>query len=55
MAKTELLRVKSEDGKYDLPLRIVWPLNYDKNKKYPDHDQHLWWSQRRNRIRWLGN
>ena len=35
LAKTELLRVKSEDGKYDLPLRIVWPMNYDKNKKYP--------------------
>lgn len=35
LAKTELLRVKSEDGKYDLPLRIVWPANYDKNKKYP--------------------
>lgn len=35
LAKTELLRVKSEDGKYDLPVRIVWPLNFDKNKKYP--------------------
>ncbi len=35
IAKTELLRVKSEDGKYDLPVRIVWPLNFDKNKKYP--------------------
>jgi dipeptidyl-peptidase-4 len=35
LAKTELLRVKSEDGKYELPLRIVWPTNYDKNKKYP--------------------
>lgn len=35
IAKTELLRVKSEDGKYDLPVRITWPLNYDKSKKYP--------------------
>lgn len=35
LARTELLRVTSEDGKYELPLRIVWPLNYDKNKKYP--------------------
>lgn len=35
LAKTELLRVKSEDGKYDLPLRIVWPTNFNKNKKYP--------------------
>lgn len=35
LAKTEILRVKSEDGKYDLPLRITWPANYDQNKKYP--------------------
>ncbi|MFN4286720.1 MAG: DPP IV N-terminal domain-containing protein, partial [Lacibacter sp.] len=35
LARTELLRVTSEDGKYELPLRIVWPLHYDKNKKYP--------------------
>ncbi|MBX9783305.1 MAG: S9 family peptidase [Chitinophagaceae bacterium] len=35
LAKTQLLRVTSEDGKYELPLRIVWPLNYDKSKKYP--------------------
>ena len=35
LAKTELLRVKSDDGLYDLPLKITWPLNFDKNKKYP--------------------
>ncbi|HMO32844.1 MAG TPA: DPP IV N-terminal domain-containing protein [Lacibacter sp.] len=35
LARTELLRVTSEDGKYELPLRIVWPVNFDKNKKYP--------------------
>ncbi len=35
LAKTELLRVKSEDGKYDLPLRITWPTNFNKNRKYP--------------------
>ncbi len=35
LAKTELLRVKSDDGLYDLPLKITWPINYDKNKKYP--------------------
>ena len=35
LAKTELIRVKGEDGKYDLPVRIVYPLNYDQNKKYP--------------------
>lgn len=35
LAKTELVRVKSEDGKYDLPMKITWPLDYDPAKKYP--------------------
>ena len=35
LAKTELVRVKSEDGLYDLPMKVTWPLNFDKNKKYP--------------------
>jgi dipeptidyl-peptidase-4 len=35
IAKTELLRIKSEDSKYDLPFRIIWPLQYDSTKKYP--------------------
>jgi dipeptidyl-peptidase 4 len=35
IAKTELIRVKSDDGKYDLPLKITYPLNYDASKKYP--------------------
>ncbi|MFC4263148.1 DPP IV N-terminal domain-containing protein [Ferruginibacter yonginensis] len=35
LAKTELIRVKSDDGLYDLPMRVTWPINYDKNKKYP--------------------
>ncbi len=35
LAKTEILRVKSEDGLYDLPMKITWPMNYDKTKKYP--------------------
>ncbi len=35
LAKTELLRVKSDDGLFDLPLKITWPVNMDKNKKYP--------------------
>ncbi len=35
LAKTEIIRVKSDDGKYDLPMKITWPLNYDKTKKYP--------------------
>ncbi len=35
LAKTELLRVKSDDGLYDLPMKVTWPVNMDKNKKYP--------------------
>ena len=35
LAKTELLRIKSEDGKYDLPIRITWPVNYNPSAKYP--------------------
>ena len=35
LAKTELIRVKSDDGLYDLPMKVTWPLNFDKNKKYP--------------------
>ncbi len=35
LAKTELIRVKSADGLYDLPMKITWPVNMDKNKKYP--------------------
>ena len=35
LAKTEIIRVKSDDKKYDLPLKITWPLNYDSTKKYP--------------------
>lgn len=34
-AKTELIRVKSDDGLYDLPMKVTWPLNMDKSKKYP--------------------
>jgi dipeptidyl-peptidase 4 len=35
LAKTALVRVKSDDSLYDLPMKIVWPLNMDKSKKYP--------------------
>ena len=35
LAKTAFLRVKSDDGLYDLPMRVTWPVNMDKNKKYP--------------------
>ena len=35
LARTEILRVKSDDGLYDLPMKVTWPVNMDKNKKYP--------------------
>ncbi|MBL0055011.1 MAG: S9 family peptidase [Chitinophagaceae bacterium] len=35
LAKTEFLRVKSDDGLFDLPMKVTWPVNMDKNKKYP--------------------
>jgi dipeptidyl-peptidase-4 len=35
IAKTELIRVKSDDGLYDLPVIITWPSNMDPNKRYP--------------------
>ncbi|MEP6615495.1 MAG: S9 family peptidase [Ginsengibacter sp.] len=35
IAKTELIRVKSEDGLYDLPVVVTWPDHMDPNKKYP--------------------
>ena len=35
LAKTELIRVKSDDGLYDLPMKVTWPVNMDKSKKYP--------------------
>lgn len=34
-AKTELIRVKSDDGKFDLPAVITWPVNMDTSKRYP--------------------
>jgi len=33
--KTEFITVKSDDGKYDLPMRITWPVKMEKDKKYP--------------------
>ncbi|MBC7687703.1 MAG: DPP IV N-terminal domain-containing protein [Aquabacterium sp.] len=35
LAKTELLRVKSDDGLFDLPMKVTWPTNMDPAKKYP--------------------
>lgn len=35
LPKKELVRVKSADGLFDLPVLITYPLNFDPNKKYP--------------------
>ena len=35
LAKTELIRIKSADGLFDLPAMVTWPMNMDPNKKYP--------------------
>ena len=35
LAKTEIIRVKSDDGLYDLPMKVTWPVNMDKSKRYP--------------------
>ncbi|MCW3090074.1 MAG: peptidase dipeptidylpeptidase domain protein [Ferruginibacter sp.] len=35
IAKTELIRVKSDDGLFELPMKVTWPLNMDSSKKYP--------------------
>ena len=35
LPKKELVRVKSADGLFDLPVLIVYPLHFDPNKKYP--------------------
>ena len=35
LAKKELVRVKSADGLFDLPVLITYPINFDPNKKYP--------------------
>lgn len=35
LAKTELIRVKSDDGLYDLPMKVTWPVNMEPSKKYP--------------------
>lgn len=35
LAKTELIRVKSDDGLYDLPMKVIWPINMQAGKKYP--------------------
>ena len=35
IAKTELLRVMSDDSLYSLPMKITWPTNMVPGKKYP--------------------
>ncbi len=35
LAKTEIVRVLSDDSLFALPMKITWPLNMDKSKKYP--------------------
>lgn len=35
LPKTELVRVKSADGLFDLPVTITYPVNFDPAKKYP--------------------
>ena len=35
LATTEMIRVKSDDGLYELPMKVTWPMNMDPKKKYP--------------------
>ncbi len=35
LPKTELVRVKSGDGLFDLPVTITYPINFDPARKYP--------------------
>ncbi|MEO7765876.1 MAG: DPP IV N-terminal domain-containing protein, partial [Ferruginibacter sp.] len=35
VAETELIRVKSDDGLFELPMKVTWPLHMDSSKKYP--------------------
>jgi dipeptidyl-peptidase 4 len=35
LPRKELVRVKSADGLFDLPVKITYPLNFDPSKKYP--------------------
>ncbi len=35
IAKTEIVRIPSDDGLFRLPIRITWPVNYDSSKLYP--------------------
>lgn len=35
LPKKEIIRVKSDDGLFDLPVSITYPTNFDASKKYP--------------------
>ncbi|MBC7903707.1 MAG: S9 family peptidase, partial [Gemmatimonadaceae bacterium] len=35
LAKTEIVRVKSSDGLFELPMTITYPIDFDPAKKYP--------------------
>ena len=35
LARTEMVRVMSDDSLYSLPMKITWPLNMEKDKTYP--------------------
>lgn len=35
IAKMEMVKVKSSDGLFDLPMTITYPINFDPAKKYP--------------------
>ncbi len=35
LAKTTFSRVKSDDGLFELPIKITWPVNMQAGKKYP--------------------
>ena len=35
LSKTELVRVKSSDGLFELPMSIIYPTHFDPAKKYP--------------------
>jgi dipeptidyl-peptidase 4 len=35
LAPTEMIRVKSDDGLYDLPMKVTWPIDRQPGKKYP--------------------
>ncbi|QBQ40688.1 S9 family peptidase [Sphingobacterium psychroaquaticum] len=35
VGKTEYITIKSDDGKFDLPMVITYPVNFDATKQYP--------------------